>query len=113
MKPRVLTTADPAEAIAWGLKKLQLDRTDLSEMGVDNTLIRWLNRAAPEFQLERVDYWNPSDRLPLVGVGLEILVDGEKVRCMRTSYVSKSTDDLEYVRDNGPPIRGRYRWRIP
>lgn len=61
-----------------------------------------------------VSVWlNSSDLLPPVSCPLLIEVGEALVPAVRTGFIAKKSDDMEYRLSNGRLIHGRYRWTYP
>lgn len=56
---------------------------------------------------------NNAEHLPPVGCPLLIEVDGELVRAERTGFISEKGRQMEYKREAGEIITGRFRWTYP
>lgn len=58
-------------------------------------------------------HWNSSERLPPVDCPLLIRVKGRVVRAVRTGFIRKKTDEMEYRTKGGRIIVGRFEWTYP
>lgn len=58
-------------------------------------------------------HWNSSDHLPPVDCPLLLLFDNRPVRAIRTGFVANKNNQLEYMKEDGRIIVGRYQWTYP
>lgn len=51
--------------------------------------------------------------LPPVGCSLLVMLDGVLTRAVRTSYIERKTDNIEYKLEDGTIILDRLEWTYP